>query len=408
MSERLKLSEMLTGKDIILFGAGNYAKEFYRDFNERVNIIYCISNDDREEELWVNGRAVCPVKRADSVKITEQQIIILCAERYREMEIQLRDMGYRNGVHYINSGMVRLLFSKKRIALFYGVCYMRALYNCVRRSKEFQKRYEAFYWLDYRKMEPEEYEMFSFLLPLCGLFFYNTCVSADKSKRIHAYLSRLSKDCRTVRIPLVVFNGYHPRTSGMVGDVNPYDVTSAKTYYGTFLVPDENINRLLAQGKKYNEVIETVKDIDFYDKAWLKENYSREVKKMKLAERLADVKISDYLIKNHGKERLFLNETHMANGMILELARRILNFLEMETELPDEEIKQERLLFTSEMPVYPSVIEHLSLENYKGNPEYQLFTFEQDIAVTFEEYVERYYEYCLSMKTWIEKGYFPR
>ncbi len=403
-----QLKKQLTKMEIILFGAGNYAKAFYRDFSEQLNIKYCISNDKNEEIFCIDGQEICPVLRVDSVNLTDRQMIILCAESFQEMEVQLRDMGYRNGVDYLNSNIVRLLLSNKKLALFYGVCYMRAIYNCIIKSKKFCEKYEAFYWLDYRKMEPQEYEFFSFLLPLCDLFLYNVFVSFDKLQRSQAYLHRLSKECRIIRVPLITFNGYHPRTEGTTGEENPYQITSIKTYYGTFMVPDCNVNRLILEGKSCSEIVKILGDIDFYSKSWLEENFQKEIKKLRLAERLADIKFVDFLLEKHKKERLFLNETHISNLVIIELAKKVLDFIAFENKLPEEWLKKEQLLYTTEIPIYPSVIEHLDLEIYKNNPKYRLFTFENEIDMSFEEYLERYYEYCICTKRWIEEGYYPR
>lgn len=407
MPKRAEMKNWLTRKEIILFGAGNYARQFYVDFHNTIRIQYCLSNDSREKVFIVDGKEICPVLRAESAAIKENQMIVLCAKRYREMEIQLRDMGYQNGVHYIDSHMARLLLTDKKIALCYGVCYMRAIYDCLIKSEDFSKKYETFYWLEYRRMEPEEYEFFSFLLPLCDLFIYTACVSFHKAKRNQAYLSRLSKECRTISVPFIVFQGYHPRTEGKIGDENPYNVISVKTYYSGFIVPDCNINRFIDQGKPCREIQKIVGDIGFYQKSWLEKNYEDEMKKIALAERITDIRIGDFLSKNHGKERLFLNETHISNPVIIELAKRILSAAGFKRSLPDAVLKEKRLLYTTEVPLYPSVIEHLDLEVYKNKPAYRLFTFENETDVTFEEYVERYYEYCISMKQWIVKGYFP-
>lgn len=406
-NNRRQLVELLLKKELILFGAGNYAGQFYKDFHDTLQIMHCISNNKNEEALMVDGREVCPVRRAESCVITDDQMVILCAERYQEMDKQLRDMGYKYGVHYIDSGIARLLFSDKQIVLFYGVCYMRALCNCLVESEEFKNKYEAFYWLDYRKMEPEEYNLYSCLLSICDIFLYTVCISYEKSLRNQAYLSRLPKHCKVVKVPLITFTGYHPRTAGILGEENPYHIISDKTYYGTFSTVDCNINQMIDEGKSGGEIVAILKDINFYKKEWVVQNYSREIRKLQIAENLADISFVDYLRENHGRERLFLNETHISNYVIIELAKRILEFIGLNRELPEDRLKEKRLLYTTEVPIYPSVIEHLNLKNYMDHPKYRLFTFGDEREVSFEEYVEQYYAFCLSMKKWKEMGYFP-
>lgn len=405
---REQVKKYIASKEIILFGAGNYARQFYREFHGRLHIAYCLSNNTKEEVFLVDGKEICPVQRADTAMISESQLVILCAACYREMEAQMRDKGYRNGVHYIDSQLVYFLFSDRKIAIFYGVCYMRALYSCMVASTDFSRKYAAFYWLDYRRLAPEEYELYSFLLPLCDLFVYTVNISFEKSRRNQSYLSRLPGKCKKVSIPLIPFNGYHPRTEGTVGEENPYSVVSIKTYYGSFIIPDTNVNQFIKEGKAYDEIVKTIGDPDFYSKSWLEENFAGEVRKLRFAERLSDIKIVDYVLEKHGKERLFLNETHISNPVVIELAGRILSQIGLKRDLPVDKLREKCLLYTTEVPLYPSVIEHLDLEVYKRNPTYRLFTFGREMDVTFEEYIRRYYEYSSSMKKWIDEGYFPR
>ena len=42
-------------KDIILFGAGNYAKRFYNMFKDELHIKGCITNNSQEKVFQVNG-----------------------------------------------------------------------------------------------------------------------------------------------------------------------------------------------------------------------------------------------------------------------------------------------------------------------------------------------------------------
>ena len=84
MDSRKQFIKMLREKDIVLFGAGSFARQFYRDFGEELNIKFCISNDDKEKVFSVDGREVCPVVRVNTVKIEEGQFVILCAEHYQD------------------------------------------------------------------------------------------------------------------------------------------------------------------------------------------------------------------------------------------------------------------------------------------------------------------------------------
>lgn len=391
-------------KNIILFGAGRYAVHFYKEFKDTLTIIGCITNNKKEKVFCVDGEEICPILRVEELDYHSGEFIIVCAKNYLPMEEQLKTMGLHYGLDYMDSETFEVLCSEKKIALFYGVCYSRAICTCLRNSGGFSARYHSYYWMEYLKRDALQEEIFSCILELCDLYIYNAFLTPEKRKINSTYLSRLSKHCIHLSIPVLIFNGYYPCDTNQIGKDNIYNVISNRTPYAPFLTPDHNINRMIEEKMEFIEILKRVSDNDFYQKEFITKNYEKEMKKLELAEKIADIKICDFLYENHRKKRLFLNEKHISNVVVMELAGRVLDRLGLKRDINDDILKK-RLLYTSEVPVYPSVIEHLSLGVYKGT--YTLFTFKGDIQLTFEQYVERYYEYCMMMKRCFEYGYFP-
>lgn len=400
---RAEWIEAVRQKDIVLFGAGAFAKNFYRDFKEELHIQYCISNDNGQNVFCVDGREICPVYCVEKAVWEEHRFIILCAEKHEEMERQLSAYGLQYGTDYMDSGLFRTLSSNKKIAVFYGVCYMRALHHCLVESPFFTDIYDSYYWLSYRTRNAIEQEMFRLLLGMADLYICHEAVVSEN----RAYISLLKQGCRVIRIPVVIFNGYHPKSGDRVAEDNVYSIISSDTYYGTFITPDDVVNRCIRENRELSEILKLISDVDYYEKDFLERNYRREIRKIEVAEAAADIRISDYLLENHGKKRLFMNEKHISNCVIIELAGRVLETLELDRILPEEELNMRRLLYTTEVPVYPSVIDRLSLTVYGTNPKYRMFVFGRELDVSFEEYIERYYEYCMMMKKCMEEGYFP-
>lgn len=400
---RTEWIEAVRQKEIVLFGAGAFARDFYRDFGNELHIQYCISNDGGQTVFCVDEKEICPVYCVEKAVCDEHRFIILCAEKHEEMEKQLSAYGLRYGIDYMDSGLFRILASDKKIAVFYGVCYMRALHHCLVESSSFMNIYESYYWLSYRTRSVVEQEIFRLMIGVADLYICNEAVTMEN----HIYFTLLKKDCRVIRIPLVFFNGYHPKTEERMMEDNIYSIVSSDTYFGPFITSDDAVNRCIRENRKLPEILKLISDVDFYEKDFLERNYRRDMRKIEVAEAAADIQISDYLQENHGKKRLFLNEKHISNCVIVELAERILESLELDRELPEEKLCMRRLLYTTEVPVYPSVIEKLSLNIYGANPRYRMFTFGREVDVTFEEYIERYYDYCVMMKICMEEGYFP-
>lgn len=400
---RMEWIETVRQKEIVLFGAGTFAKDFYQDFMDELHIRYCISNDAGQNVFCVDGKEICPVYRVGSVVRKEQSFIILCAEKHDEMERQLNAYGLRCGIDYMDSGLFRTLVSRKKIAVFYGVCYIRALYHCLVESSLFTELYDSYYWLSYRTRSAMEQELFLFLLSMADLYVCHEAITTEN----RIYFSLLKQGCRVIRIPMVSFNGYHPKLKERMREDNIYSIVSSDTYFGPFITPDDAVNCCIRENGSLPEILKRISDVDYYGKDFLEQNYRREIRKIEVAEAAADIPISDYLLENHGKKRLFLNETHISNVVIIEIAGRVLEALGLDRTLPEEELNERRLLYTTEVPVYPSVIEKLSLTVYGRKPKYRMFTFGREIDVTFEEYIERYYDYCIMMKKCVEEGYFP-
>lgn len=144
---RTEWVEAARRKDIVLFGAGAFAQKFYRDFKDELHIQYCISNDERQNIFCMDGREICPVYRVEKAIQNEDRFIILCAEKHEEMEKQLSTYGLKYGIDFMDSGLFYVLQSNKKIAVFYGVCYMRALYHCLMESSAFTDIYDSYYWV---------------------------------------------------------------------------------------------------------------------------------------------------------------------------------------------------------------------------------------------------------------------
>lgn len=406
--DREQLLSHIKRKKIILFGAGGKAQEFYKDFKYELSISYCVSNNPTEKVMQIGGDMVCSVKPVSGMKKITEEFIITCGGDSFSMQKQLSDMGYRMGEDYIDSAIYRVLVGRKKIALFYGVCYMRAIKECLEYSRVFTNKYCSYYFLDYKAYSFTEQSLLYLLLCSCDLFVYISYLSPSGLRQIDAFLPRLKTDCKRIRIPLITFTGFYPRVSGRVNDANPYCIVSSKAPYSPFLVEDLNINDYINSNKTTDEIINLISDPDYYTKDFLNSNLSKQFQIIKIAEKFSDIKISHYIIDNYKKKRLFLNESHISNELLVEFVKQVLEKLELPNDIAEEEIQSlAPFLYSSEIPIYPSVIHHLDLTQYRDNAQYKLFTYQGIRMVTFEDYVVLYIEFCKNMKKYIEMGFFP-
>lgn len=405
---RIQFINKITACDIILFGAGYRTRQFYDHYKGILNIVLCVSNNANEEKCsFDNGSQLTVVRPLDVLAEKEENtFIIICVDDDAEIEKQLISYGLSAGDNYIRYDLFELLMTNKKIAILYGVCYMRPICRCLKKSSDFSQEYEAFYWLSYKAMTATEYGMFLCLLKVCDLYIYNPSISRQERGLEEGYISRLPDYCVRVKLPSVGAEAYHPQTIRPNHAGRTYSVVDEQSAYGPFTGQDWYINQMIDDGRNLIEIKNAIKDENFLPSDFVRENYEIQIRKIELQESTSDIKICDYLAYNHKKKRLFLDGAHIANDPICEIANRLLDRLGYTSVDYAEEV-DELLIYASEVPLYPSVIKGLQLSIYEiGEPLYKLFTFHGCQSVTFDEYIERYYDYCKHIKDYIERGYF--
>lgn len=407
ISNRSQVIRKISACDVVLFGAGYRAHQFYNSYKNVLNIIFCISNNVKERKCSFDDGRQLKVEKPSEVLAnkTKNIFFIICADAYLEIESQLISYGMIAGEDYIHYELFNLLMTDKKIAVLYGVCYMRPICQCLKKSSDFYKEYEAFYWLSYKTITSAEHMLLLCLLRVCDLYVYNPSISRQERVVAEGYLSILPENCVRVTLPSVGAEAYHPQAIRTENQGNIYSIVPAESAYGPFTCQDWYINQMIDNGTKLAEVKKAVKDEGFLRPDWVKENYETQIRKIELQECISDIKICDYLTYYHKKKRLFLDGSHISNEPICEVANRLLEKLGY-TPLSYVDEADTMLIYASEIPVYPSVIKGLQLSVYENDePMYRLFTFQGYQRVTFDEYIEQYYDYCVHMKRYIERGY---
>ena len=392
---------------IYMFGAGTKAHYFYEKYKNKLDLKAFLSN-----EIWIGGEDIDsktnlmiynPLNVIPS--LTENSAIIICVDEFEEIERQLIGYGLKAGENYIHYKFYELLKSEKKIALFYGVCYMRPICNLLNKSPLFSSEYEVFFFLSYQRMVDTENSFFDFLISVCDLYAYNPSISRQEHAIENAILSRLKSECIKIKISAVGGEAYHPQLIENENKRMAYSVVPEASAYGSFTSQDWVVNNYIDEGVGLEEIRKRIKDKTFFNHEYVLNNYKEKMRLFELQEGFVDIKISDYLIENHKKKRLYLDGIHIGNDPICELANRFLDYIKLDRCDYSDEIDSV-LIYASEVPVYNSVIEALDLTIYEEKePLYNLFTFNGYIKVTFDEYLDRYYDYCTHVKDYLKKGY---
>lgn len=380
----------IESKDIWLFGTGECAEKFYHTYKNVLNIAGCY--DNRNQGTF-HG---LPVKRPVSgQQVGEKEYIIICTVRYHnEIENQLVFMGYRPLYDYASIKSVELLLEIKqgegrKMAFFYGTCHINAIMNAMKIVPEFYRQY---YGICIRVNEQDKVMVLlaDYLLKRCDLLIYEKYLGnpVDRNKDIVG--SRIG-------IPQLMFWGYWPQSTNKA-EFNEFwredfsnQGTAIESLFQDSLIQKADIflNRLIWEDRSDDEIMEAALSDEAFSKDKVISSLDRNLKYIKMTERYADIKISDWIIEKYKSKRVYKDYIHLDEPIIWEYVARICHYMDIEEWNIDEH--NEEVYPYTEMPVYPCVVKFLGLEMIDGSTEYTVTAGGQTTCkFSFEEYQKEY------------------
>ena len=110
-------------KQLVIFGAGILGMQCYYTFRELKvdNIVFCDNNSAKWSQKIAGCRILSPEEIAGKM---EQYYIFLAIENYQQCCIQIEEMGYRPGEHYVN---LTNCSERKLLNDFYNDCAAETL-----------------------------------------------------------------------------------------------------------------------------------------------------------------------------------------------------------------------------------------------------------------------------------------
>ncbi len=231
------------------------------------------------------------------------------------------------------------------------------------------------------------------------LFIYQTVEKTNRFSPLVAsdnIIKLLRSDCKKVNILNLFFDGYFPQLTKSTSQLLCQAHQS-----GLFPFGDRYIGTLLEQGRTVAEILSIIKKDDFIPPIEIREKVELSLKEMEKREESADVKIVDYLKENYTVRQLFYSTNHPCFEVLAEYAKRILKFIDKRytQNFPDKEdvYLQCGTLQGQDIPLYPSVICTLRLEQYKKKyyPN-RYMSNHADTFLDFEEYMTLYIQACIS------------
>lgn len=393
--------EKMSSKRIVLFGAGVVAEEFYEAHKDLLNISHCVSNIQKEwgEGAFMEGEL--DVRQYRPEDIEENDYIIVCGPlAFRSIELQLRDDGYEMYEDFVESKIAGAIYSGKKIALFYGQCILRDIHKCLVQVPSFTEEYASIYTQASKGQAIVINRLLYHVKDICDLYVYTPKI-LDKESIYSLNPNQLTKDCKVFSVSNLTYPLYWPQINDKVDEYNqfyiyPYNAKrDLDFYHRMYRQEDCNINKMVIDGMTTKEIINTLSDENFYSEKEVLKNKRIALKLIAAAEKTIDITVLDYIEDMYQKEMLYQNYIHPNKSVIWLYIRRLLTGIGLSLQDVDD-IEREAPLHvhqSGDVPIYPSVAKHLSLEFVNKDTKYEILVGNGITYMTFEEYTEHFTEY---------------
>ena len=406
MKNKIKalVRERLSGRRIILFGAGEIAEEFYEQYGASLNISHCVSNYQKEwGEAAFMGKL--DVKKYVRSEIQENDYIIVCGPiAFRDIELQLITDDMCMYEDYVESHIAGAIMENKKIALFYGQCNLRDIYQCLIQVQAFNEEYASVFTQTIPKLTAVMNRVLYYMKDISDLYVY-TPKLLDRDSIYSLSPEDLPNDCQVVSISNLVMALYWPQVDTKLGHFNDWYLYSYNSkrglkrhpdfYHTLYRHEDRNIIRMIQEGKTVEEVVDVLSSENFYSEKEVLRNRNITLKLVDISESKIDITVSDFIKDNYDRKMLYQNFAHPNKVIIWEYVSRFLSRIGVSVQEVEnlEKHSPEHIHHGGDVPIYPSVAKHLKLEFIHEDMKYEIMTGNGIVYMNFREYMTHFAEY---------------
>ena len=393
------LKKITENKSIIIYGTGNTGKEFYNKYKDKLNMVGCTCSEKKVNPI----ENLIPMSCEKIDK--ENTLLIICSIYYEEIRKNLILSGWSQNINFIRWDLFDKLYqaeeNERQIIVAVGQCEIREICEVFQKIKSFKQKYEVFYF-DERKVcsHGDKFDLIEnydccFILEK-ALFFIRPSVMTPKSVCGFAYLEKkINIICKVIKISLFIFDSYWPQDIAKEREINKYYLIKPNTKLSAFVENDRIITNMLDAGLSTIQIKETIMRDDFFEKEAVLDNHNLTIKRIRLSDKISDIKMYDFVVQNYNHKKLFCDRGHFNDNMLREYVRKILIYLEESKCIKELDSLNIYNIFynINELPIYPSTCKILGLEWIDSNSLYTMNINNNIKKVTFEEYLDIMLEY---------------
>lgn len=400
---RNELKEKIMNSNIILWGNTQLARAFYDEYKEVLSIAGCVTEESKHPMYLNEEKQQVPIIMWKDYKHNEKDYIIITKSPFVYGLNQLIASHLEMFNDFVDYNTCRATLTNKKIVILAGNCHMQVIFQLMLKIKSLRDKYFICYFPIHLHANRWSWIWLSHVKSYCELYICNR--HGDEDAR---YFSKeeLPPDCKIVVIPSALIRLYWPQMKvSWKGAHNEYFIVNKENKkHGPFEFGDTNINRMIAEGKDVEEVVETLMSEDFYTEKQAKKHIESIIRMLEYEEEGCDIKLSPYILGNYQKKMLYRDMAHIEKDLIWEMVRCILEYIHVDitesTELLYDADDFSDSIYKghcTEVPVYPSIAKHLGLEWCTKDTLYEVTFYNGIKKMTFEEYVRAYYSICSKM-----------
>ncbi|MDE7476459.1 MAG: hypothetical protein K2M91_00675 [Lachnospiraceae bacterium] len=406
------IKSIAESKRIILWGTGNTAKTFCDKYGDKLPIYACTSND--RNIVSVNNLKTIGLQELDPVT----DFIIVCSIYYDEIRYQLMCIdGYEPNINFMKYSIFEELYdaevNSKKLIVAVGQCEIGEMCQALHMISYFKKQYTVIYFDEQKvcahgnKCDLAETKECLKLLGKADYFIKPSALKPQSMQSFQALQQYVNNQCKTITISLFTMDSYWPQDIAKERTINKYYVVKNKSKLCAFVERDQVIERYIDEGYSTKEIMNLICKDDFFDYSVVKNNHDNCIKRIRIADKISDIKITDFVLHNYNSMKLYCDRGHFNEHLLKEYVRRFLQFLG--DDMSEKELMAMDIScitqHVNELPIYPSTAKILKLEFVNKDTLYRENRYDGIRLVTFEEYMEAFITYCQKGRSVLQSSY---
>lgn len=378
------IRKKLCKKRIVLVGNEKQCEAFYKKYHGKIRIRKVLLDGAGKKTVTWAGRKL-RLKPFNRLEAGLGTYLVCCCpfpgvddKEYRHLKQRLQKNYLVVMRDYIRADVAEMILEDKKLWLWFGYCQLDTMQkNIFDRLPAVHEQYLSLTFR-YEKdtvRSSHKYDDVVELTKLCDVMTYIPLMVAQEKIDfdLNVYLP---KTARKIALPRIPFKAYYPyrQTDGEI--FFRYSVDGKKHW--PFGYQEVIIDDMVIAGKGNEEIYQELMREDLIPEKTILKTLRYTYKFIEIAEKTSDIKILDYIQENLTKRLLYRDGTHYQNCMYFELARRILNFMEISCEADLVRLEQEieakgrQFISFTEVPILPCVAKALGLTFVTDNTLWQV------------------------------------